>query len=144
MTLLKKEAVLLDVEIDNPIEAIKLSGNLLVKSGYATEAYVDAMIQGYEDIGPYIVIAPGIAIPHSRPENGALKKGFSLLRLKRPIEFGHKKNDPVQLICAISGVGSTGHIEMLQEIAKILGDKEKLNKILIAESFDDISKIITI
>lgn len=144
MTLLKREAVLLDADIDNPIDAIKVSGNLLMEAKCVTEDYVNAMIKGYVDIGPYIVIAPGIAIPHARPENGALEKGFSLLRLKNPIEFGHEKNDPVQLVCAISGVGNTGHIEMLQEIATILGDNDKLNKILSAKSFDDIKKIITI
>lgn len=144
MTLLKREAVLLDADIDNPIDAIKVSGNLLMEAKYVTEDYVNAMIKGYVDVGPYIVIAPGIAIPHSRPENGALEKGFSLLRLKNPIEFGHEKNDPVQLVCAISGVGNTGHIEMLQEIATILGDNDKLNKILSAKSFEDIEKIIKI
>lgn len=144
MTLLKKKAVLLDADINDPIEAIKVSGHLLMEARCATEEYVDAMIKGFQDVGPYIVIAPGIAIPHARPENGALKKGFSLLRLKNPIAFGHDKNDPVKLVCAIAGVGNTGHIEMLQEIAMILGDKERLNQILTAKSFGDLEKIITI
>ncbi|MTW85804.1 PTS sugar transporter subunit IIA [Virgibacillus dakarensis] len=144
MTLLKEKAVLLDAEADNAIEAIRLSGRLLVEAGYATEQYVEAMVKGYRDVGPYIVIAPGIAIPHSRPENGALSAGFSLVRLKEPIEFQHEKNDPVQLVCAITGVGNTGHIEMLQKIATILGDAEKLDQILKAENYEEITKIITI
>lgn len=144
MTLLKEEAIRLDAEIDNPIETIRFSGSLLVKAGYATEGYVDAMVEGYESVGPYIVLAPGIAIPHARPENGALVTGFSLVRLKEPIKFGHDKNDPVQLVCAITGVGNNGHIEMLQKIATILGDQQQHDQLLRAENYDEVSKIITI
>ncbi|MEI3600073.1 MULTISPECIES: PTS sugar transporter subunit IIA [unclassified Oceanobacillus] len=144
MGLLKEEAVLLDAEVDNPIEAIRLSGELLVKAGYASEEYIDAMIDGFQSVGPYIVIAPGIAIPHSRPERGAVATGFSIVRLKDPIEFGHENNDPVKLVCAIAGVGNNGHIEMLQKIATILGDKSKHEQILQASDFDELAKIITI
>ncbi|MEQ6378515.1 PTS sugar transporter subunit IIA [Bacillaceae bacterium S4-13-56] len=144
MTLLKKEAVYLGAELDNAIDAITLSGELLVSAGYAKKEYTDAMIKGFNDVGPYIVIAPGIAIPHSRPEKGALKTGFSLVRLKDPINFGHDKNDPVQLVCAITGTGNNGHIEMLQKIAIILGDREKHKQILEAKNFGDIAQIITI
>jgi|SRR5699024_2327199 len=144
MGLLNEHAVLLDVEIKDAIDVIRLSGDLLVKAGLATETYTEAMIEGYKKVGPYIVIAPGIAIPHSRPENGAIKSGFSLVRLKNPIEFGHDKNDPVKLVCAITGVGNNGHIEMLQKIAVILGDSEKYEQIVHANDFNEISKIITI
>ena len=144
MTLLKEKAVELDVELENAVDAIRLSGELLVETGCATQEYTEAMIEGYERVGPYIVIAPGIAIPHSRPDNGALQSGFSLIRLKQPISFGHEKNDPVKLVCAISGIGDNGHIEMLQKIAMVLGDKDKFNKIMHAKDYDELSKIITI
>ncbi len=143
MTLLKEVAIKLDVEAADATEAIRISGNLLVDAGYATPQYVDEMIKGYQEVGPYIVIAPGIAIPHSRPENGAIATGFSLVRLKEPIVFGHDKNDPVRLVCAITGVGNQGHIEILQKIAGLLGDQEKHQQLLEAKSFEEVSKIIT-
>ena len=143
MKLLKEEAVRLDVQALNAVDAIRISGNLLVDAGYAEPRYVDAMLKGFLEVGPYIVLAPGIAIPHARPENGALASGFSLVRLATPIEFGHDKNDPVKLVCAITGVGSNGHIEMLQKVAGILGDKDKHQQLLEVQNFEDISKIIT-
>ena len=144
MTLLKREAIILDAEIDNPIDAIKRSGELLVTAGYANDAYTKAMIKGFKEVGPYIVIAPGIAIPHARPEDGALQSGFSLIRLKHSIKFGHKKNDPVKIVCAITGVGNTGHLEMLQKIAAILGDRNKHKLILDVSSFEELQDVITI
>ncbi|WP_284140811.1 PTS sugar transporter subunit IIA [Virgibacillus sp. LDC-1] len=144
MSLLREEAVLLDAEVSDAVEAILLSGDLLVKAGYASEEYTYAMIEGFQNVGPYIVIAPGIAIPHSRPERGAIATGFSLLRLKKPIEFGHEKNDPVNLVCAITGIGNNGHVEMLQKIATVLGDQRTHEQILKASNYTELSKIITI
>lgn len=144
MSLLKREAVKLDIQPKNVLEAIKMSGDLLVKAGYATEKYTEAMIKGFNEVGPYIVLAPGIAIPHARPDQGALKTGLSLLRLKEPIEFGHQKNDPVQIVCAIVGLGNNGHIEILQKIATILGNRDKHDQILKAKNYEELSQIITI
>lgn len=140
--LLKEEAVKLDIQPKNAIEAIEISGKLLVNNGFATEDYIDAMIKNYTEIGPYIVVAPGIAIPHARPDQGALDTGLSLLRIKEPIQFGHEKNDPVQIICAITGIGDNGHLEILQKVASILGDSNKYEQILRAQNYNELSQII--
>lgn len=142
MFLLSKDSIQLDVQVNDPIEAIRISGELLVKGGYAKEEYIEAMVKGYKEVGSYIVIAPGIAIPHARPERGALDTGFSLVRLKVPVEFGHKKNDPVKIVSAFSGVGNDGHIEMLQKISSIFGDKTKYNQIIKSATVEEIFRII--
>ena len=74
-------------------EAVKLSGGLLVASGAAEEGYISAMVRTVEELGAYAVIAPGVAIPHARPEDGAKKVGLSLAVLSEPVEFGSKEND---------------------------------------------------
>jgi mannitol/fructose-specific phosphotransferase system IIA component (Ntr-type) len=131
--LLQVETVELDVEEKTAIDAIRLAGDLLVNAKKAKPEYVDAMVKGYTDIGPYIVIAPGIAIPHGRPEAGALQTGLSIIRLTTPIEFGHESNDPVKLVCALVGLDKSSHLEMLRQISKVLGNKEKLQTILTTE-----------
>lgn len=52
---------------------MRIGGELLEKSGAIEPRYIDAMINTVKEIGPYIVIAPGIAMPHARPEAGAKK-----------------------------------------------------------------------
>ena len=56
------------------------------------------MINAVEELGPYIVIIPHIAIAHARPSDNVLKNGISLITLKEPVEFGNKDNDPVYYI----------------------------------------------
>lgn len=141
LQLLTEDVVLLDAEVKTPEEAIRLAGNLLVRAGTVHESYVDAMVKGFQEIGPYIVLAPGIATPHARPEHGVIAKCLSFIRLKEPVKFGHPTNDPVQIVCAIGGVDNTGHIEMLQYLASILGGDEKVQRILEAKSYQELIKV---
>ncbi|MEM4005958.1 MAG: PTS sugar transporter subunit IIA, partial [Desulfurococcaceae archaeon] len=65
--------------VSNWIEATKLSGILLLKDGCIEEGYIERMVETCRELGPYIAIMPGLAIPHARPEDGAKKLCFSAL-----------------------------------------------------------------
>ncbi|MFB6469246.1 PTS sugar transporter subunit IIA [Cytobacillus sp. Hz8] len=142
MLALNENLICLEVEANNAEEAIRKAGSLLVKEKKVEERYIDAMVQGYKEVGPYIVLAPFIAVPHARPEHGVIEQSVSLIRLKEPVVFGHPTNDPVQLVCAICGTDSTSHIGMLQSLSAILGSKEKLEIILNANAKDEIISIL--
>lgn len=142
MLLLNGSLVELDVEAITAEEAIRKAGELLLVEGKIESRYIEAMVKGFQDVGPYIVIAPSIAIPHARPEHGVLKQGVSLIRLKNPVVFNHPENDPVSLVCAICGVDSTGHIEMLRSLAGVLSEKSKLNVIMNSDNKEEILSIL--
>ncbi|MDK2784574.1 MAG: hypothetical protein PWQ41_9 [Bacillota bacterium] len=120
------ETVLLDAEAKDWREAVFLAGSLLVKSGAVEERFVDSMIRAVQELGPYIVIAPGIAMPHARPEDGARKVGLSLVRLKSPVSFGNPANDPVDLIIGLSAVDSDSHLKLLAQLSKLLNNQDYL------------------
>ncbi|NYE05743.1 mannitol/fructose-specific phosphotransferase system IIA component (Ntr-type) [Bacillus niacini] len=141
MLALTEKVISLDVEATTPEEAIRIAGALLVADNKVEERYVEAMVKGLKDVGPYIVIAPLIAVPHARPEQGVIQQGVSIVRLKNPVVFGHPTNDPVQIVCALCGTDSTTHIGMLQSLAAILGNKEKLKTILTTDSKEEIISI---
>ncbi|WP_347862311.1 BglG family transcription antiterminator [Salimicrobium sp. PL1-032A] len=79
-------------------EAIRVASEPLLKKETIQPGYVDAMIESVHELGPYIVIAPDIAIPHARPEEGVNRLGMSFLRLKEPVAFSEKeKHHPAHL-----------------------------------------------
>ncbi|EIW0691794.1 PTS transporter subunit EIIA, partial [Klebsiella pneumoniae] len=78
------------------------------------------MLTVYEDFGAAIVIDDGIAMPHARPEKGALQTGFSLVTTATPISFGHDEFDPVSVVIAIAGADADSHIKMIQLIASLI------------------------
>ena len=59
---LPDSAFLLDVPATDWKDAIRLAGKGLVAAGFTTDAYTDQMIETVEKMGPYIVIAPGLAL----------------------------------------------------------------------------------
>ncbi|MFO7690072.1 MAG: PTS sugar transporter subunit IIA, partial [Cryobacterium sp.] len=81
--------------------AIRLAGDGLVAGGATTGTYTDEMIEAVEKHGPYIVIAPGIALAHSRPSPAVLTGGLSWVSLATPVEFGNAANDPVTLVIGL-------------------------------------------
>ena len=53
-------------------DAIRKATEPLEKDKFVTAAYKEAIIANVEELGPYICIAPHVAMPHARPEQGAL------------------------------------------------------------------------
>ena len=111
-------------------EAISLSGQLLERSGRVSSEYVSSMLAAVEKFGPYIVIAPGIALAHGKPEDGVLQTGLSLLVIREPLVFGHELNDPVTLVVGLAAKDHDSHIELMGELAEFLGDQAKVNSLL--------------
>jgi len=123
-------------------EAIREAGKLLLKNNMIETSYIDAMIAQVETKGPYIVLTKGLAMPHARPSDGALKIGVGLLTLAEPIYFGHEKNDPVKIVAALSSVDSTSHLTLISRLAKILGCKNTINSIVLANSSLEIYNLL--
>ena len=53
-------------------EAVRLCAEPLLKSGAILPEYAEAMVRSVEQHGPYIVVDEGLALPHARPEDGAV------------------------------------------------------------------------
>jgi len=130
------------VKCSDKYEAIRKVGSMLLKEGYIEEPYIDAMIKLCEELNSYIVIAPKVAMPHAKPESGAKKTGFSIIALKEPIVFGHKKNDPVSLVIGFSAINNTGHIKAMRELLSMLCEKETIEKVINSTSKEELYKNI--
>lgn len=126
----KLENIAVNVEADCWKDAVRKAGQLLLSSDCIEERYIDAMIEKVTELGPYIVIAPQIAMPHARPEDGVKQTSIAIITLENGVNFGHEKNDPVKLLIALAAIDSTAHIEALANLMDILGNEEKLNNIL--------------
>lgn len=141
--MISRKTISLNVEVKNWEEAVRVSGNLLVETGSIKPAYVDAMVDSVKTNGAYIVIAPGVALPHANPDGSVIEPCMSLVTLKKPINFGNENNDPVKLVIAFGTVDNKAHIKALSKLARILGDKEKIDGLKNAVSHEQIEEIIS-
>ena len=140
--LLTEDTIMVKASISDWKDAIRKSGELLVRAGAAEPKYIDAMIKFCEEHQAYIVIAPGIAIPHARPEDGMKKVGFSLITLEKPVKFGNPVNDPVDLVIALGAPDNKSHIKALAQLAEMLANEKILKGLRNAKTKKEVLKIV--
>jgi mannitol operon transcriptional antiterminator len=114
----------LNVDVENWEQAIRCGGEILKNNGAIDERYIDGMIDSVKTLGPYIVVAPGIAMPHARPDDSVKKIGMSLITLNNPVNFGNKEHDPVEIVVCLCAVDHSSHLKALSGLVTFLGDEE--------------------
>lgn len=121
-------------------EAIQLASEPLIQGEQIEPRYVAKMIKDVEEFGPYVVISPGVAIPHSRPENGVNQLGMSLLKLEKGVSFGEKGD--VNLIFILATIDNSLHLKALAQLSEILSDETKTEKLFECEDKESIIELI--
>ena len=137
----KRGGVLVGVKVKDWEEAVRISGKLLLDKELVEPQYVEAMINVVKELGPYSVVAPGVALPHARPEDGARSVGISIVILDNEVNFG-SPNDPVKVIIAFASPDKTSHLELLRDLANMLSNDDILEKLKSAKSEEELIKIL--
>lgn len=137
---LSEKNVRLHVSAKDWEEAVRIGGQILVENGYATESYVDGIVNSIKKYGPYVVISKGFAIPHTRPEDGSLGIGFSLITLKEPIYFD-PEDDPVEVMICFSAVDSETHLDILKMIVAFV-EKGYVEKIAKLDTIEELNALV--
>lgn len=140
--LLSTSTVKLQADVDNWQGAGREAGHLLLKNNLIDEDYIERMIEGVYEFGPYIVIGPGIALFHARPESSVKEICLSMVTLKDPVEFGAGDKDPVDLVFALGALDHDSHLKLMAELMVILQDNELLNNIRQEENTESVLKMI--
>ena len=124
-------------------DVIRHGGQLMVDAGFTDPTYTEDMIDVVRDMGPYIVLAPGLAMPHARPEMGAKQVGAALVTLEKPIDFGSPENDPVSVAVFLCAPNKEEHIQLLTDIATLFEDEEFLDAAVNFESIEDVQAFLS-
>ena len=124
-------------------DVIRHGGQLMVDAGFTEPTYTEAMIDVVRDMGPYIVLVPGLAMPHARPEMGAKQVGTALVTLEKPIDFGSPENDPVSVAVFLCAPNKDEHIQLLTDIAALFEDEEFLDAAVNFESIEDVQAFLS-
>lgn len=143
---LQNNSIKLQAQASNWRDAIKIGTDMLIASGAIEPCYHDAIISSVEELGPYICIAPNLALPHARPENGVNRTAFALVTLETPIYF-EGEDEPVDVLITLAGSSSDEHMEGLMEVTQVLDDEESdtgvdLDKLRRCRSLSDVFNII--
>lgn len=140
--LLDIEKIEVDVEAKDWRDALRKAGIVLVEKGKIDAEYIEQTIRAVEELGPYIVIMPGVAFGHSRPDVTVKENCMQLIRLKTPVEFGSEQNDPVKLVILFAATDANSHIEALQALAMLLSEPDNIEILLESGNKQEIQELL--
>ena len=143
-SLIEHNSIKLNQTAANWEEAIKIGTDLLVASGAIEPRYYENIVSKIKEMGPYIVLAPGLAMPHARPEEGVIRTAFGLTTLAQPVDFD---GEQISVLVTLAGSDSDTHMEGIMEITQIFDDPDSedgvnIQKFLDCKTQEDVLAVI--
>lgn len=139
---LTETGIVLSAEAADWRAAVRVAGGALVSMGAARDGYSDEMIRMIEEHGPYVVIAPGLALAHARPGPDVLADGLAVVTLQQPVPFGHPHNDPVRVVLGLAILRVETHLASVAAIANIFNDSDAVSALAAATTPDEVLQIM--
>lgn len=137
MKLLLEENVQILEGAENWQEAIRKSVMPLEKGNFVTADYKEAIIANVEELGPYICIAPHVAMPHARPEQGALLTQIAVTLFRNEVTFT-RADATANLFISLAAADADSHLQVLVKISELLQDEDTAAKILNAADANEL------
>jgi len=138
--LVEKKLTCYEEGFDDWKDAVKANGVPLKNEGYIDDSYLDAVIACVEKYGPYIVIAPNIAMPHSTEgAPGVYKTGIGFMKTEKPVHFD--PNDPekdARLFFMLASNDSEAHLNNMMQLADMLSNDDLVADLLNAKNDEDV------
>jgi PTS system mannitol-specific IIA component len=138
MSVLELAQINLHGTAKTPSDAIDEAGRILVASGAVTEGYPRYMHDRELLVSTYM--GNFLAIPHGTNEgkDTVLASALSFVRYDDPIDWG---GNPVRFVVGIAGKDG-GHMDVLSSIALIFSDEEQVDRLLVAETPEDVLELL--
>ncbi|MED4780146.1 PTS sugar transporter subunit IIA [Brevibacillus choshinensis] len=133
--LLTADKIMMNAKASSKEEAIRLAGELLVRGGHVSPAYVDKMQEREQLATTYI--GSGVAIPHGTNESKQeiQSTGISIVQVPDGVDFG--EGNVAYLLIGIAAVGDE-HLEVLSNIAVICSEEENVTRAVQAKTPEEI------
>jgi len=116
-------------------DAIRHTGNILVKNGYVEESYVEKMLEREKLTSTFM--GNYVAIPHGTEDakEAVIESGLTIVTVPEGVDFGD--GNIVKVLIGIAGKGDE-HLDILSKIAIVCSEEENIQKILDAASKENI------
>ena len=128
--------------VDSWQDAVRLSTESLVKTGYVSENYYKQIVDCIEKYGPYVVFDHYIAMPHSSEgAEGAKKTGIGFMRVKEDVDFGKDEDGEqkvARLLFTLAAKDPGEHLDNIQQLMGIFCNEPLIDALLEANTPEDI------
>lgn len=117
---------------------IQMAGQPLLDDGLIAQEYVDEIITTCTEKGPYMNIGPNIVLAHARPLPSTKKAVMALLLSKQPAALLDDPAHTARLWIFLATPDDRSHIELIQKLATLLIDADRVQRVLAANSQEEL------
>lgn len=141
--IIEKKHYIFKKSFDSWEDAIRVSCEPLIKDGSIDDCYADEIISCINEYGPYIVIAPMIALPHSQENaKGVHKTAVSFMKVETAVEFDREDRDKdAKLFFTIASANHDKHLKNLTQLAEMLVNEELVDDLLKVQNIEGLKSI---
>ena len=113
-------------------EAIRIGCQPLLADGTIDERYQKKVIECVEQYGPYIVLIPGVAMPHSQQgAEGVFKTAIGFMKVEKPVVFVAGDPDKyANLFFTLASCNPEEHLANMSQLADMLGNDDLLEELM--------------
>ncbi|MBB5335972.1 PTS sugar transporter subunit IIA [Pectinatus brassicae] len=123
-------------------DAITLSAKPLLDKKLITTEYINSVISICLEKGPYMNIGPQIVLAHARPLSSTKQACISLLKTTQEVSFIDNKH-PARLWFFLATPDNTSHVAIMQQLASVLLNADKVQQLLAAVTIDDLANVFS-
>ena len=140
--LIDKRHIILDYSCENLEDAVAYSGLLLENSKAIDRVYVNEIVENVRNAPEYMMIGDHILMPHSRADEHVFRTSISVIRLKEPIPLNADSQIYIKWIFTLATRSSTQHIFALEQLSRIISEKEMLDALETAPTAEEFKLLL--
>lgn len=130
-------------EADSWEEAIRMSCKTLEEDGTVGANYAQDIIECVHKYGPYIVIMPQVAMPHSQEgAEGVSRTTIAFMKLEKPVSFDPEDPEKdAQLFFTLASCNHDEHLQNMVKLSEMLMKEELVAELLTSTSAEDLIRL---
>lgn len=125
-------------------EALRIASENLKEKGIITDAYINEIIKNVEVNGAYIVIVPGVVMPHALATGpGVLGTGIGFAKFSEMVSFeaGNPEKQG-KLFFTLAAKNEEQHLENIQNLMALLMTDGMIEALSNIETLDDFNQVM--
>lgn len=122
--------------------ALDITCSKLLEHGKVEPSYLEAIKTKHREIGAYYVLAPKIAMPHARPEDGVNEASLQVTVFKNGVDLESEDNGDVYFSITLAAMDSDSHIQTIMALSELFQNDDDVDAIIASESIAEIVDIL--
>ena len=134
--LLSEKSIKLNVAANNLDEVIEITGQTMIDSGLVKEEYTDELKNQIIQYGKYILVGDKTILPHGQLLKNVRETGFSLITLKKGIDFFGSE---IKIVICLASRNKDEHLRAILELNRYLKNPDFENELLNKENSEELT-----